>query len=268
MAGTFSFIFFCSIPTGRPGQAAGRFACCLHRAFALVMFCSGLLRAVVLFFICSRRSLPADDTVCGAHFLRLLYCYCQDWSDGAVLWAVEGATHSGFLTDKDAASKSVLQQIFLTPRSVALTLSTALVCALIGTQASVSCFPVTVPQSTFGFYAPFQAVEFVQKNRPTGNLLNDPQFGDMLILSLGEKSGVFIDTRFDLYGAAFCRDYFTMANSLNGYEKLLESYKINWIFFPQMAPIVGTLRNNAAWKTVYQDNAAVIMIKESAHAQE
>jgi hypothetical protein len=78
---------------------------------------------------------------------------------------------------------------------------------------------------------------------------------------LDQKAQVFIDTRFDLYGANFCRDYFIMANCLTGYENLLQKYQIDWIFFPQRAPIVGKLRKNPQWKTAYEDYTAVIMVK-------
>jgi hypothetical protein len=158
-------------------------------------------------------------------------------------------------------------RFFVGERATGLILFLALVFVWCGTQASSSIFPVSVPQSSPGFDVPWQAVDFVQRNRPPGNLFNDPQFGDVLILSLDEKARVFIDTRFDLYGPSFCRDYFTMANGLSGYEKLLESYKIDWIFFPPRAPIVAKLGKCAGWRTVLRDNAAVIMVRQKGGTQ-
>ncbi len=132
----------------------------------------------------------------------------------------------------------------------------------LGTNASATQFPAAIPQTTFTFDVPLRAVEFIQATRPHGNMLNDPQFGDVLIFNQGEKARVFIDTRFDLYGAKFCHDYFVMANCLDGYENLMRQYQIDWIFFPHRAPITTKLAKDLLWKTVYQDNAAVIMVKQ------
>ncbi len=132
----------------------------------------------------------------------------------------------------------------------------------LGTGASANLFPATIPQTTFAFDVPEKAVEYIQATRPAGNMFNDPQFGDVLIFTQGEQARVFIDTRFDLYRPRFCHDYFIMANGLAGYQKLLQQYQIDWIFFPRRAPITSKLAKDPQWKIVYQDTAAVIMVKQ------
>jgi len=133
-----------------------------------------------------------------------------------------------------------------------------------GAEASAAFIPPAIPQKTFSFLTPFDGVAFLQRQRPAGNMLNDPQFGDVLIFAMNEKAQVFIDTRFDLYGPDICRDYIVMANCLNGYESLLDKYKIDWIFFPQHVAIVDKLTNNPDWKTIYKDQAGVILVRQHA----
>lgn len=133
---------------------------------------------------------------------------------------------------------------------------------LLGTNACATQFPAAIPQETFAFAVPAKAAAFIQATRPAGNMLNDPQFGDVLIFRQGETAQVFIDTRFDLYGPKFCHDYFVMANCLHGYQKLMEQYQIKWIFFPHQAPITTKLAKDPRWKIAYEDRAAVIMVKQ------
>ncbi|MBU6455815.1 MAG: hypothetical protein KGS72_28855 [Cyanobacteria bacterium REEB67] len=136
--------------------------------------------------------------------------------------------------------------------------------AVFGIVASIYQFPVTIPQTTPTFYAPDQAVQFIKRQRPQGRLLNDPQCGDVLILALHEEAKVFIDTRFDMYGLKIFKPLYIMANGLPGYENLLRDYQIDWVFFPPRTPLLARLRQNPEWRTVFEDEAAVIMVRQKA----
>ncbi|MBU6451176.1 MAG: hypothetical protein KGS72_05310 [Cyanobacteria bacterium REEB67] len=136
--------------------------------------------------------------------------------------------------------------------------------AMWGTQLSSAFFHAEIPMTTYGFDVPRQALAFIEKQRPKGNLLNDSQFGDVLIFALGEKARVFIDTRFDLYGYRLSHDYFVMVNALPGYEALLSHYKIDWIFMPPRARLPGRLSSQGGWSKIFEDKAAVIMAKDSS----
>jgi hypothetical protein len=136
------------------------------------------------------------------------------------------------------------------------------VSALWGTQLSAAFFHAEIPMTTYGFDVPRQALAFIEKQRPQGNLLNDSQFGDVLIFTLGEKARVFIDTRFDLYGLRLSHDYFVMVNALPGYEALLNHYKIDWIFMPLRSRLPGRLVSQGGWSKIFEDKAAVIMTKD------
>ena len=104
---------------------------------------------------------------------------------------------------------------------------------------------------------------YLHDRRPPGRMLNDPQFGDVLLLRQGEKASVFIDTRFDLYGDDLVIDFWNMANLRGDWQKLLERYKINWIFFPPRAPIVEKLKADRRWKLVFADQWAVVLVREN-----
>jgi hypothetical protein len=132
-----------------------------------------------------------------------------------------------------------------------------------GIAVATSFFPASLPQTTFGFELPSQALAFIDQERPQGKLLNDPQFGDVLLLRYGPKAQVFIDTRFDLYGDDLVLDFWNMANLRGDWQKLLARYEIDWIFFPPRAPIVDKLRGDRAWRQVFADNTAVLLVRQS-----
>jgi len=133
--------------------------------------------------------------------------------------------------------------------------------AVLGVNTAISLFHATLPSSTFGFVVPQEALKLINKTRPAGRLLNDPQYGDLMMLSDGDKAEVFIDTRFDVYGDKITLDYWQMANCRGPWQKLLEQYQISWVFFPPRAPIVSRLTRDGAWQALFKDDNAVILIK-------
>jgi hypothetical protein len=151
------------------------------------------------------------------------------------------------------------------PKQLGFLLAICLLLALIGTSCSLTIFPAGIPQATFGFDVPVEGVKFLQKHRPAGNLLNDAQFGDVLIFEEGQKARVFIDTRFDLYGTKLVRDYFVMVNALDGYQNLLDKYKIDCVFLPPRARLTHRLSSDSSWRMIYQDKASLIFYRGEKH---
>lgn len=136
-----------------------------------------------------------------------------------------------------------------------------LLMATLGVNTAISLFQANLPSSTFGFVVPKDALELIAKARPEGRLLNDPQYGDVLVLADGATAQVFIDTRFDVYGDKITLDFWQMANCRGPWQKLLEQYQIRWLFFPSRAPIVARLAHDSGWQTLFKDDNAVILVK-------
>lgn len=118
---------------------------------------------------------------------------------------------------------------------------------------------VVLPQSGGAFKAPFKAIELIEKERPQGNLFNHPQFGDVMIWKMPEPPKLFIDTRFDMYGADIVNDYQTLYAAKQGWEELLQRYKIEWIFVQPDAEIAKRLLAEKKWQVIYQDKASIVL---------
>lgn len=136
-----------------------------------------------------------------------------------------------------------------------------LLLAVVGVHSAISIFHASLPNSTFGFIVPKDALALISKGRPAGHLLNDPQYGDLLVLGEGAKAQVFIDTRFDVYGDKITLDFWQMANCRGPWQKLLEQYQIAWVFFPTRAPLATRLGQDASWQRLFKDENAIILIK-------
>lgn len=138
----------------------------------------------------------------------------------------------------------------------------------------------TIPQGSGAFPAPFDAMRFLSKQLPPGKVLNDAQLGDMMIWYLiaqekpilvddpyrsepvKSKPKVFIDTRFDMYGAPLVGDYYVMRNAKPGWRELFERYKFDWVFMPTKAKLVSELMNDPEWDAIYREKSAVIFVRK------
>lgn len=138
----------------------------------------------------------------------------------------------------------------------------------------------TIPQGSGAFPAPFDAMRFLSKQLPEGKVLNDAQLGDMMIWYLiaqekpilvqdpykpepvKTKPKVFIDTRFDMYGAPLVGDYYVMRNAKPGWQDLFERYKFDWVFLPTKANLVKELSVHDDWSEVYREKSAVIFVRK------
>ncbi|MBS1992518.1 MAG: hypothetical protein JSS83_18495 [Cyanobacteria bacterium SZAS LIN-3] len=214
-----------------------------------------------------KKSAPSASLICCAFVTAALFVsgdLCRRMIPFAVLFSFLYFQMTWLLVFGPSGSPAWLAPFERATQSVkygATVLLVAFFAIVHGTEASALIFPLAIPQSTSGFQVPAKAVQFIKTSRPAGRLCNDAQFGDVLIFELDEKAQVFIDTRFDMYGAKFCLDYYTIANALPGWEKLLQDYKIDWIFFPRQAPLGHRLQKNAEWKMAYGDNEAIIMVR-------
>jgi hypothetical protein len=134
--------------------------------------------------------------------------------------------------------------------------------ALFGAYITVSRIaPPQIPMNSSAFKVPTQATQFLKQIQPEGPLFNDAQYGDVLIWQLPRHPLVFIDTRFDMYGPDFVRQYQAIRFAMPGFEKLLKQYKITWMFVPVNSPLAKSLAASADWKALYQDKVAVILLK-------
>ncbi|HEY9683720.1 MAG TPA: hypothetical protein V6C86_19220 [Oculatellaceae cyanobacterium] len=116
-----------------------------------------------------------------------------------------------------------------------------------------------LPQSGVAFVAPFNAVETIGGKSIEGNILNDAQFGDLLIWYHPGAPLVFIDTRYDMYGEALVNDYLTLVQAKPGWQELMKKYDIKTVFLRPHNALVEKLKQEPDWHVDFSDDKAVVI---------
>lgn len=117
-----------------------------------------------------------------------------------------------------------------------------------------------------GFYfdektKPVAAVRFLLTEKINGNMFNNDEFGDYVIYSSYPQYKVFIDGRSDMYGSKQLKEYFSVINFEQGWEEILEKYKIDWILYNSDAMFTRHLLKNNDWRLIYADSTSSIFVK-------
>lgn len=110
---------------------------------------------------------------------------------------------------------------------------------------------------------PVEAVRFLEKANLPGNMFNNDEFGDYVIYSVWPRYKVFFDGRSDMYGTDMLKEYLKVTRFEDGWEKILEKYRVNWIFFDSDSPLVRFLKDRKGWTLIYQDKVASIFIRDT-----
>jgi len=110
---------------------------------------------------------------------------------------------------------------------------------------------------------PVAAVEFLKKEKLSGNIFNDDEFGDYLIYAAWPEYKVFIDGREDVYGEIWVRQYLRVANIQPGWNKVLDKNDITWVFSSAGSPLSTILLENQEWGLIYADHVSHIYAKNT-----
>jgi hypothetical protein len=105
---------------------------------------------------------------------------------------------------------------------------------------------------------PYEAVEFVQENRPPGPMFNSYNWGGYLIYKLWPDYPVYIDGRTDLYDDIFIRRYLNVMAAGDDWQQALDQDGIKLIFIERSSTLAKILRQDSAWSEIYQDEMAAI----------
>jgi len=111
-----------------------------------------------------------------------------------------------------------------------------------------------------GPVAPITALEHVPQSVRALPVLNDYSFGGYLIFK-GVRT--FVDSRVELYGDGFLRNYAQIIRPDPGAIKMtLRADHIAWTILSARSPVVTVMDSLAGWHRLYTDNYAVVHIRD------
>jgi tetratricopeptide (TPR) repeat protein len=131
-----------------------------------------------------------------------------------------------------------------------------------------------------GYSIPEKAVDFIDKNKLSGNMFNDYAYGGYISWKLYPYHKTFIDTRslniitrieygWIIQATEYAKEVNPSKSSTPLWERLLNHYKINFILIPlldlysNVNPIVLKLAESDKWIPVYCDPISIIFMRDA-----
>jgi hypothetical protein len=108
---------------------------------------------------------------------------------------------------------------------------------------------------------PIAAVDYIAQNKIQAVFAPD-SWGGYFIYRLYPRSKVVIDDRHDFYGEAFLTAYLKTMHVEPGWQDFLNTYAVECVVVPKETALANILRETPAWQMAYQDNVAVVFIRE------
>lgn len=107
-------------------------------------------------------------------------------------------------------------------------------------------------------FFPVRAVDWLETHPQDGRMFNEFDWGGYLLLRLYPQHQIFMDGHTHIYGEALTREYETVITLGEGWDKILEQYRIQWAIIRAGSPLARELMKNR-WEILYQDKTAVIL---------
>jgi hypothetical protein len=109
---------------------------------------------------------------------------------------------------------------------------------------------------------PTNAVNWIIKNKPEGNIFNTFNWGGYLIWRLYPDYLVYIDGRPDMYGSEFVSDYIEIHFANPGWEERLDQKNVQLVFVESDSNLANALQQSMKWEIAYEDQQSMIFSKK------
>lgn len=121
--------------------------------------------------------------------------------------------------------------------------------------------PRTFDPDRAGIYYPVAAVDFMQKNHLSGNILNEFNWGEYLIWKLDPSCKVAMDGRYEtVYDDDLCQLHADFFYGRPGWRKFLEQYPPDLILVAPRSQVYALLKIAPDWRQVYMDDGAALFM--------
>jgi hypothetical protein len=109
---------------------------------------------------------------------------------------------------------------------------------------------------------PVAAVEFMRGRQLPQPVFNEYGWGGYMIWNLYPDYRVYIDGRADVYGDAYLEEFLKTHDGRAGWRVPLEREGVRTVVVKPDAPLASLLRQDAEWRNVFEDEQAVIFVRE------
>ena len=109
---------------------------------------------------------------------------------------------------------------------------------------------------------PVAAVEFMRGRSLPQPVFNEYGWGGYMIWNLYPDYRVYIDGRADVYGDAYLEEFLKTHDGRAGWRVPLEREGVRTVVVKPDVPLASLLRQDASWRNVFEDEQAVIFVRE------
>jgi hypothetical protein len=162
---------------------------------------------------------------------------------------------------QELAGRSWFAESASSPAAPKAALNFALVAAM-AAFAFLRCYQVIQQQpASEGKYFPVAATNFLLRQHPPAPIFNYYDWGGYFIARLYPQYRVFIDGRTDVYGKLM--DTFSdTARAQGDWRQALEKYRVRTVVVPPTTGLASVLRLDRNWSNVFEDQQAVIFVRQ------
>jgi hypothetical protein len=98
--------------------------------------------------------------------------------------------------------------------------------------------------------------------QPGHRVFNFQRWGSWFELSVPDDP-VFVDSRIELFPAAVWNDYLAVSNAKEGWDRILDRWQVDAVVVnvDQQAALIRLMRQDPAWRLVYEDDEGVIFVR-------
>ncbi len=112
-------------------------------------------------------------------------------------------------------------------------------------------------------FLPVGAAEYLNEARPPGPMFNSYNWGGYLMFAAPDYP-VFVDGRTDLYGDEFLTRWLRVATGGDEWREVFTEYDIRLAVIEPQSGLARILREENGWHVAYEDDMAVIFVREDA----
>lgn len=110
-------------------------------------------------------------------------------------------------------------------------------------------------------FLPVRVTEYLSETTPPGMLFNNYDWGGYLMWALPEMP-VYVDGRTDLYGNDFLMEYISVYTANADWRPVFEQHDIRTVVIGAGVPLADELAGAAGWSLAYEDDQAVVYVRE------
>ena len=118
-------------------------------------------------------------------------------------------------------------------------------------------FPAYFNEKTY----PVGAIAYLKEHPPDKLILTEGKWGSYLIWFTEDVRG-YLDSRFDMYGDRYVRNFISAFELRPGWENFFEMTGIELAMYPKPSLQVDVLQKIHGWNTVYEDDQTIILRKK------